>query len=151
MNTQLKISLFLIILISPHFSYATASNQPLGKGVIQSADHSLNIEVEIAFSRAQRQQGLMFRTSLGENQGMLFSYPDQAPRRVWMKDTLLSLDVLFLDHEGRIVAIQENLQPCRQDPCPISDSGEAAMYMLEVNAGYSKNHAIKTGDSLQLP
>ncbi|MDD1622223.1 MAG: DUF192 domain-containing protein, partial [Methylococcaceae bacterium] len=87
----------------------------------------------------------------GKNHGMLFAYPDQEPRRVWMKNTLLPLDVLFLANDGRIVAMLDNLQPCASDPCPIYNSQVDAMYMLELNAGFIKNHNVEVDQTLQLP
>ena len=111
----------------------------------------LEISVEIAASRAEREQGLMLRTSLGEKQGMLFVYPDQAPRDLWMKNTLLPLDVLFLADDGRIVSMLSNLQPCKNNPCPIYNSRTSAMYMLELNAHFIKNNRLKIGQRLLLP
>jgi uncharacterized membrane protein (UPF0127 family) len=84
-------------------------------------------------------------------QGMLFVYPDQKPRGVWMKNTLLPLDVLFLNHKAEIVAMLPDLQPCRQNPCPIYNSQLPATYMLEVNAGFINNHQLKIGQTLNLP
>lgn len=111
----------------------------------------IEISVEIASDEAQRELGLMYRTQLGEKQGMLFVYPDQAIRQVWMKNTLLSLDVLFLSDDGHIISILTKLEPCVNDPCSIYDSQKAAMYMLELNAGFVDNNQIKTGQQLRLP
>jgi len=119
-------------------------------GTVHFIEQQLDISVEIAASQSQREQGLMHRTGLGEKQGMLFAYPDQAIRSVWMKNTLLPLDVLFINADGRIVAMLENLQPCRHDPCPIFESKKPAMYMLELNAHFSKIQQLKIDQRLQL-
>ncbi len=114
-------------------------------------EQQIEISVEIAANQAEREHGLMYRTSLGEKQGMLFLYPDQALREVWMKNTLLPLDIIFLAADGRIVSLLNNLQPCRQDPCPIYDSNLPAMYMLEVNAEFIEKYQLKIGQLLVLP
>ena len=151
MHKHLTSTLILTILTSSAFSQTTDSPPSLNTKTLYSKTHDLALEVEVAASQTQREKGLMYRNSLGENQGMLFNYTDEAPRRVWMKNTLLALDVLFLSHDGRIVSILENLQPCTHDPCRIYDSGKPATYMLEVNAGYVKKHSIKADDRLETP
>lgn len=92
----------------------------------------------------------MHRPRLDENAGMLFVYPDQAPRGIWMKNTLLALDVLFLSDSGTVVSILRNLRPCQADPCPIFTSGAAARYMLEVGAGFVDRHQVEPGHDLML-
>lgn len=111
-------------------------------------EQQIIVHVEIANNQSQREYGLMHRTHLAQNQGMLFSYPDQALRRMWMKNTLLPLDVLFLDDEKRIVSLLENLQPCRHAPCPIYTSRVPARYMLELNANFINRHQITIGQAL---
>jgi len=81
---------------------------------------------------------------------MLFVHKDQAVRGVWMKNTLIPLDVLFLSDDGKLISLLPNLQPCTKDPCPISTSAGKARYMLEVNAGFIDKHRIKTGQILLL-
>lgn len=123
--------------------------QPRLKKVVFMNQH-LEINVESAVSQKERERGLMHRNQLGEKQGMLFVYPKPAPRHVWMKNTLIPLDVLFLAADGRILSVLENLQPCRKDPCPIYNSRVPAMYMLELNSHFfSKNH-LKIGQKLRL-
>ncbi|WP_446810312.1 DUF192 domain-containing protein [Methylomonas sp. 2BW1-5-20] len=109
------------------------------------------VYVAIAANESEREQGLMFRQELAGDQGMLFIYPDQARRGMWMKNTLLALDVVFLSGEGYIVALLKNLQPCRKDPCRIYDSKASARYMLELNAGFIDKHGLKVGQKVTLP
>lgn len=129
---------------------ALAATTP-DRALVRAADSNLELTTEIADTQALRRKGLMHRTSLAENHGMLFIYADPAERGVWMKNTLLPLDVLFLDATGRIVAILKNLPPCLADPCPVYRSESPANYMLEVNAGYADRHMLKIGDRLLLP
>lgn len=114
-------------------------------------EQQLEINVEIAATQVDRERGLMYRSDLDAKQGMLFVYADLGQRRVWMKNTLLSLDVLFLDTDGRILSMLENLPPCQKDPCPIYDSHAAAMYMLELSAGFIQQNHLKVGQKIRLP
>jgi uncharacterized membrane protein (UPF0127 family) len=111
----------------------------------------LEINVEIAATQAERERGLMYRSNLDTNQGMLFVYADLGQRSVWMKNTLLPLDVIFLDADGRILSLLNNLPPCQKDPCPIYDSNTAAKYMVEINTGFIEQNQLKIGQKLRIP
>jgi uncharacterized membrane protein (UPF0127 family) len=141
----------LRLLLALAFANTALANTELETGLVQFKNQNLSIEVEIAANQQQRETGLMNRQSLAANKGMLFVYNDQDLRGVWMKNTLLPLDVLFLNHQAEIVAMLPNLQPCRQNPCPIYHSQLPATYMLEVNAGFINNHQLKIGQALGLP
>ena len=136
----------MCFLLTASFSYP--ENQ-LKYGAV-SFGNSDTLNVEIADTAELREFGLMQRTTLNENAGMLFVYPDEDIRGVWMKNTLLALDVLFLSESGKIVSMLRNLQPCRQVPCSIYTSQYKARYMLEVNAGFIDRHAIKIGQDVML-
>ena len=109
------------------------------------------LTIEIAATPDEKSWGLMGRRTLGENQGMLFVFPDQAVHDVWMKNTYLPLDVVFLSADGHIVSILENLQPCLHEPCEIYSPQVAANFMLELNAGFSHLHQLQIGQALRLP
>lgn len=141
----------LRLLLALIFANTALANAELETGLVHFTNQNLSIEVEIAANQQQRETGLMNRQSLPVNKGMLFVYNDQALRGVWMKNTLLPLDVLFLNHKAEIVAMLPDLQPCRQNPCPIYSSQLPATYMLEVNAGFINNHQLKIGQALGLP
>lgn len=152
MNTRLtRYFNALLILATTIYGVNAENRQAFATATITFVTQRLEVNVEIASTREQRELGLMHRTSLGQNHGMLFTYPDQAPRSVWMKNTLLPLDVLFLANDGRIVAMLDNLQPCASDPCPIYNSQVAAMYMLELNAGFIRGKQLEIGQTLRLP
>lgn len=121
----------------------------MAKGVV-TFTKDYRLEVEIADTEPLREFGLMHREHLQENQGMLFVYPDQALRGVWMKNTLLALDILFLSEDGTILSMLRNLTPCRQDSCPVYTSVVPAQYMLEVNAGFIDKHQLKIGQKVML-
>ena len=93
----------------------------------------------------------MYRESLPEDSGMLFVFGDEAVRSFWMKNTLIPLDMIFIDSNRRIVHIEENTQPCESDPCSIYSSQLPAMYVIEVNAGFSERNGLGAGDSVTLP
>ena len=141
----------LRLLLALVFANTALANTELETGLVHFTNQNLSIEVEIATNQQQRETGLMNRQSLPVNKGMLFVYNDQGLRGVWMKNTLLPLDVLFLNHKAEIVAMLPDLQPCRQNPCPIYSSQLPATYMLEVNAGFINNHQLKIGQALGLP
>ena len=98
--------------------------------------------VEIADDPEERAQGLMFREDLPRDAGMLFLWPDPAPRTFWMKNTPLSLDMLFLDAAGRVCGLIERAEPFTLDPRP---SGCAAQAVLEIHGGLSDEIGLDVG------
>ncbi len=107
--------------------------------------------VEIASTPAAQTQGLMHRSMLPFRRGMLFVFEDEQPRAFWMKNTLIALDMLFFDQNKQLVAIQENVQPCRADPCPSYPSTVPARYVLELAAGEVKKQQFQLGDVFAIP
>jgi len=133
----------------PPVQAQTAGNEGLKS--ITFLQQQLEIEVEVAATQMEQERGLMFRTQMPENHGMLFVFTQPAVVNVWMKNTLLPLDVLFLSADGRIVSMLPNLPPCLKDPCRVYSSVKAGSYMLELNAGFIKNHQLAEGQQLRLP
>lgn len=105
----------------------------------------LTLLVEMAETDEQRGQGLMFRPFLPANEGMLFVFEREQLQRVWMKNTLIALDVAFLSDDGKVVSIISDLQPCIKEPCETYPSQQKAKYMLEVNASVISKAGIKPG------
>jgi hypothetical protein len=108
------------------------------------------VSVEIAATPARRQMGLMFRTHLPSNEGMIFVFDQPGPYAFWMKNTLIPLDMLWLDGGGRVVSIATAVPPCKTDPCPNYPPDANAMYVVEVASGFAKAHGVKVGDALKL-
>lgn len=106
--------------------------------------HSIKILAEIADEPQAQGRGLMFRTELPAGEGMLFVFPDEAPRGFWMKNTLIPLDILFFDASGTWVSGM-TMTPCEADPCPRYPSGGAAKYALEVGAGFIAGTGVGMG------
>ncbi len=104
--------------------------------------------LEIADEVNERRDGLMFRTELDGNAGMIFIFDDEAPRSFWMKNTLIPLDVVYIDELNTIVDIQ-TMPPCGdQIPCPSYPSAEASIYAVEMNAGKAQSLGLSIGDTV---
>lgn len=145
------IILIIATILSWHLNNGFAETNQLLHGELKFNKQQLNIKVDIAVTEADRQTGLMFQTHLPSDHGMLFVFNDQAIRGVWMKNTLIPLDVIFLNNEGAIVSMLTHLQPCQQTHCQSFHSEQQASYMLELNAGFIHQHQIKIGEKLSLP
>jgi uncharacterized membrane protein (UPF0127 family) len=104
--------------------------------------------VEIADTPQTRAQGLMFVESLPSTAGMLFVFPDERIRTFWMRNTLVSLDILYFDAEGRWVSAQENAVPLDETTLP---SDGPAQYVLEINAGLVERFGMGPGTEIRHP
>lgn len=102
-----------------------------------------DIEIEVANDDGAREQGLMYRDTMAENAGMLFMMESEELQAFWMKNTIISLDILFVNSERRIVSIHKNCTPYSLDQI---QSEHPALYVVEVNAGYTEKHGIQVGD-----
>ena len=109
----------------------------------------VEVRVEIADEPEEQAQGLMNRTALGEDRGMLFVFEEEATLSFWMKNTLIPLSVAYIDSEGRIVDIQK-MEPLDDEP-PQYVSAEPAQYALEVNQGFFEERGIEVGNTTELP
>lgn len=112
--------------------------------------HGRSFSVELATNVPSRERGLMQRTSLARGHGMLFVFPHAGPQGFWMKNTLISLDILYFDADRRLVSVQENVPPCKADPCPLYPSAAPARYVLELSAGTAMRIGLKVGDDLNI-
>ncbi len=104
--------------------------------------------VEVADDPQEQARGLMFRRELARDAGMLFVYP--APRRAyfWMKNTLIPLDMLFIDRLGRVRLVHENARP--HDETPV-DGGADVLMVLEINGGLARELGITPGSQVRHP
>ncbi len=112
--------------------------------------HGQRFSVELATDDASRQHGLMMRTMLAPDHGMLFVFPYTGPQAFWMKNTLIPLDILYFDADRRLVSMQLNVPPCKADPCPTYPSDAPAIYVLELSAGTTQRIEAKLGDALKI-
>jgi uncharacterized protein len=128
-------------------SAKTTATSNLQTVTIDSNEGEVEVRVEIADSPAEQARGLMDRTALAEDRGMLFVFPEEEVRSFWMRNTLIPLSVAYIDAEGRIVDIDE-MQPLDETQHP---SDEPARYALEVNQGFFEERGVQVGDTVEWP
>jgi len=104
--------------------------------------------VEIADTRQKQNLGLMYRNEMPADHGMLFIFPNEAPRSFWMKNTRIPLDIMYFNKDLNMVSASLNTPPCRVSRCPAYPSTEPAMYVLELNAGTAEKLGIGPGDPM---
>ena len=105
--------------------------------------------VELAVTPEEKAKGLVHREYLDENKGMLFIFEDEKAPSFWMKNTLIPLDMIFINSDNKIVDILV-AEPCKKDPCKSYTPKADAKYVLEVNAGFSERHNAKIGDEVSI-
>jgi len=108
-----------------------------------------SITAEAAISDEERQLGLMFREKLNPDQGMLLVFKEENFHFIWMKNMKISIDILWVDKEKRIVHIERNVPPCKKPPCASYSSEIPAMYVLEIQAGMADKKKLKLYDRLE--
>ena len=146
MKMILVILLGLMALISGCIGQSTLETSTI---TLSTDNGNIEVMAEIADNIMSRSRGLMNRTSLGENSGMLFVFDGDKTRNFWMKNTLIPLDVIFVDSSLNVVDIQ-TMVPCESDPCTVYKSAAPAKYALEVNAGFVEKNGVKVGDKVSL-
>src|SRR3989344_6938509 len=117
--------------------------------LIDNGERIIAINVQIADDTDERARGLMFVENLDENEGMLFIFEDESYQNFWMKNTLIPLDMIFIDDGLKIVDIK-NAVPCKNEPCAIYASKKPARYVLEANSGFAGKNSIADGNSISL-
>lgn len=115
---------------------------PRARVSFPEAPEAPSLEVERALDDEHRARGLMWRTSLGEREGMLFSWDEDAPQSFWMRNTCIPLDMLFIARDGTILGIVEQVPVLNDEPrgipCPVA-------HVLEVPAGWARRHGVRAG------
>lgn len=127
------------------------------KNFIRLKINDLIIDAELAYTPSQREIGLMNRTVLDEYSGMLFVFDREEPQSFWMKNTLIPLELLFIDKDNTIVEIMEmdlcdtivNDNGNKVESCKIYTSSKPVKYALELNSNFSLRHDIKIGDKIE--
>jgi uncharacterized membrane protein (UPF0127 family) len=113
--------------------------------ITTSGGTELDVTVEVANTPQARSHGLMFRRSLGDKQGMLFVFSDERIQSFWMKNTLISLDMIFIGSDLRVVGVIHRAEPKSLTPRSVD---VASRYVLEVEGGFSERHGVKKGDQV---
>jgi uncharacterized protein len=124
-----------------------APGLPQGSALIETGAGEVVVDVEIASTGPQRERGLMHRTSLPADAGMVFRFPEATSGGFWMKSTLIPLDIAFYDASGTILRIMQ-MKPCPADPCPVYAPGVQYRGALEVNAGSFRRWGVAVGDRI---
>jgi uncharacterized protein len=139
MRARLTIFSFIVLLILS----ATSLQADTNFATLSVSMKQNHYKLQIADTDARRLQGLMFRPRLASDEGMLFVYPASADHRIWMKNTLIPLTVIWMNQDARIVDIKL-LLPCKTPQCPIYSAPEPSRFILELNQ--TQYHLYKKGD-----
>jgi len=135
----------LALLFAATLSSTPACAVPSGPRVIlESGGKSHRVQVELADTDAKRERGLMFRRELPEGRGMLFLFDEEGDHPFWMKDTLIPLDLIFVDSSGRVTGIIARARPLTLEP----RSGGPSRMVLEVPGGWAAAHGVRAGDRM---
>lgn len=139
----------VLLVISGVSTFLGSSENKMIVTLYPDDSEPIKIKAEIADSPEERAAGLMFRQSLGKNEGMLFVFSDSAVRSFWMKNTLIPLDMIFIS-ENRTIAKIHHATPCTSDPCQLYSSEKPVKYVLEVNANLTSAYGIREGSAAKV-
>lgn len=147
MSLKLKILLSFIFILT--LSGCFSANDILQ---IDTGEEVHQFNVEVVATEEDKRQGLMGCESLTESGGMLFVYEEEKMQSFWMKNMIISLDILFIGSDLVINQISESVPPCATlDNCISYPSLQPTQYVLELNAGTAKKYGINVGDTIILP
>lgn len=148
-------ALLMLVACAPHadLDATTSTTSPTSTGTpgLPAAilPDGTRITLDVATTPEELARGLMFRPSLPEDRGMLLLFPEERVPSIWMKNTLVHLDLVFLDNSGRVVDTIERVAPCAADPCPHYIPRHPARTVLEVAAGVAGRHGLQAGDVIE--
>ena len=129
---------------------AEPAHAPVPRVVVETAAGGRHpVAVELARSDEEHERGLMYRRELAEDAGMLFLFPEAAPRTFWMKNTLIPLDLLFIDDAGVVAGIVRQAEPLTLTPRTPGPQVEAR-FVLEVRGGWAARHGVEPGARVRL-
>lgn len=134
----------LVLIVLTVLSLVKCKEEKITKVCFEN--HCFNIE--LASTVEEQKRGLTFRENLDLDKGMLFVFKKEAKHSFWMKNTLIPLDIIWINKNKEVVFISQDAQPCEKDPCPSIMPNKEAKYVLEINAGISKNIGLDIGDKI---
>ena len=105
-------------------------------------------DVELAIKPNEQKRGLMFREQLDPDKGMLFIFKEEKEHSFWMKNTLIPLDIIWINSSKEVVFISGNILPCEEDPCPIIEPKKKSKYVLEINGNMARKINLVVGDKI---
>lgn len=142
---RLGLPAFGLVVMMAGAAYAQALE---ALSIVTQGGQRQSFQVEVARNDADRAQGLMYRRSMAADRGMLFDFGRVEPVSMWMQNTYLPLDMLFVRPDGTIARIAANTEPLSTRTIP---SGEPVLAVLELNAGTAARLGIKPGDRIEHP
>lgn len=145
MHQKIKNIIFIIIFFMMHSGISLANEYK--KGYVIFEKKNLVFQVDIADTITLREKGLMFRKNLNSNRGMLFIFPTERNVEIWMKNTFLSLDIIFISEEKLVIGVVKKTLPLSAKIYSIT---EKSKYVLEVNGGIIDYYNINLGDKIKI-
>jgi hypothetical protein len=143
-------STFLVLTVAVGIASAARLKYDTVEVTLISRQRRFKIRAEVADTRAKASLGLMHRSQLAPDAGMLFVFPDEAVRSFWMKNTLIPLDIIFVSEDFEIRRIVRNALPCEHSPCPRYSSVYPVKYVVEINSGLSEEIGLEHGDRIEV-
>ena len=131
------VAIFFVVLTVGKYQQARFTPVKIGNATVNA---------EVADTEPKQVRGLMFRDKLPADDGMIFAFGGDGRHGIWMLNTSIPLDIVWLDKGKKVVHVEEKVPPCRALlVCPIYRPGPDSRYVLEVNSGFAKRHNIKEG------
>ena len=148
---KLNIILGIILLLIAVALFLCAQNNNLenNNNISEICFENKCFDVEIADTSEKRERGLMNREYLELNSGMLFLFEEENKYSFWMKNVLISLDIIWIDQNKKVVFIKENAEPCKTEECESFKSDNKALYVLEMNGGLAEKIELNIGDEVE--
>ena len=149
MNAVARLALVVALLWSPARLSAGEPLKASKRTALTFADGK-TIDAEVVDTPSERERGLMFRRKLPRDYGMLFVFPREMPMQFWMKNTLVSLDIVFVGADKRITAVHKRVRPSTQatPDDQVARAGGVAQYVLELPAAAADRHKLVAGQPL---
>ncbi len=135
---------------SPGSSAPPAATPTAAAGPAAILPSGARYSLELALTPEDQAQGLMYRENLPDRTGMLFVFAEDAPHHFWMKNTMIPLDMIWMDASGRVVYVSANTPPCRADPCPTYGPDGNVRMVLEIGGGLAAKEGVAAGTTVRL-
>jgi uncharacterized protein len=146
LNSQLlSLALLVLIFVSCGAAPKSSTTRAPASGPAVVLPSGASYRVEIARNPEEQAQGLMFREALPEKTGMLFLFDEASVHKFWMKNTMIPLDIVWMDVEGKVLFVSSQTPPCRSDPCPTYGPELPAASVLEIAGGMAKREKVDVG------
>lgn len=127
-----------------------SKNIKFKQGELDFSNQHITINVDIATSQSQLEKGLMYRDQLDNTQGMLLIFKKEKRARIWMKNMLIPLDIIYISAQNRVISLLKNIPPCLRNNCTIYEPRILSKMVLELNVGKIDEYKIKMGDKVTL-